>query len=282
VLAVGLALAAACSWGSADFVGGLKTRAIGVATVLLLGQATGLALTLAVIAATGEPWPGARIAVLALVAGAAGGMALGALYRGLAVGTMGVVAPISATGAALPVVVGLATGDRLSAVVAAGLVLVFVGVVLASRGIADDGPAGGAGRTGRAGVPLALAAALGFGTYYAVADVVSDRSVLWLLALGRAGVVAALTVALLARRTARPTFTDALPAVGAGVLDVLATGLIGVALRHGALSIVSVLGSLYPVATLLLARALLGERLALMQAAGVSAALAGVVMIVVA
>ena len=279
MFAVALALAAACSWGSADFVGGLKTRSVGVGTVLLLGQATGLALTLVVIAATGEPWPGGRIAVLALVAGAAGGMALGALYRALAVGTMGVVAPISATGAALPVVVGLATGDRLSAAVAAGLVLVFAGVVLASRGLADDAPAA---RAGRAGVLLAVAAALGFGTYYAVADVVSDHSVLWLLALGRAGVVAVLTAVLLARRTALPALSDALPAVGAGVLDVLATGLIGVALRHGALSVVSVLGSLYPVATLLLARVVLGERLAPVQAWGVSAALAGVAVIVAA
>ena len=111
-----------------------------------------------IIAVTGEPFPGTRAAILALVAGVAGVIALGCFYRALSIGTMSIVAPISATGVTLPVVVGIATGDRLSTVVAAGLAVTVVGVVLASRERHDDARAGGgrqaqrgprAGRGGR-------------------------------------------------------------------------------------------------------------------------------------
>jgi len=277
MLAVLLALAASSSWGLADFLGGLKSRSLPVPLVLLAVEGTGLALVLAVIALTGEPLPAARTVLLSLGAGAAGITALGCFYRALAIGTMGVVAPVSATGVALPVVVGILTGDALSTVVSLGLALTVVGVLLASR----EEPHGDAARVAasRASIALALVAALGFGAYFVAADVAADDSVLWLLAVSR--IVAMPVLVPLALRGARGRLrrADLGPLLLAGTLDVAATGLYGLATREGALSIVAVVGGLYPIVTVLLARVVLGERLQRLQAAGVAAALAGVVLI---
>ena len=131
---------------------------------------------------TGEPFPGTRAVLLALVAGVGGVIALGCFYRALSIGTMSIVAPISATGVALPVVVGIATGDRLSTIVAAGLAVTVIGVVLASREHHDNAERAAAGRLS---VGLALVAAVGFGSYFVLSDAAADDSVLWLLALSR-------------------------------------------------------------------------------------------------
>ncbi len=289
--AVLLALAASGCWGLADFTGGLKSRTIAVPVVLLLVEGTGLVLVLALVLGTGEPLPDTRAVVASLAAGAAGATALGCFYRALATGTMSVVAPISATGVALPVLVGVLTGDALSAVVSAGLALAVAGVLLASREPAPEttapettasgttasgttAPGAGARRTS---VALALVAACGFGTYFVLSDVAADQSVLWLLVLSR--VIALPVLVPLALRTPRPAARDAWPLLVAGTLDVTATGLYGLANREGSLSIVAVVGSLYPVMTVLLARIVLRERLARVQAVGVAAALAGVALI---
>ena len=159
-------------------------------------EGTGLVGVLVIIAATGEPFPGTRAAVLALVAGVGGVIALGCFYRALSIGTMSIVAPISATGVALPVVVGIATGDRLSTVVAVGLAVTVVGVVLASREQHDDAERAAAGRLS---VGLALVAAVGFGSYFVLSDAAADDSVLWLLALSRIIPVPALAALRVAR-----------------------------------------------------------------------------------
>jgi len=279
VLAVALALAAAACWGVADFTAGLKTRRLPVPLVLLVVQGVGCLWVLAVVVATGEPAPDATSAAASVLAGVAGAAALGALYRALAIGTMGVVAPISATGVALPVVVGVATGDRLSLVVSVGLALAVAGVLLASREQHDDAERASAGRLS---ILLALAAATGFGTYFVLADQAADASVLWLLLLARLVVVPVLAVLVLAGGRARAPLRrdDAAGLAVAGTLDVGATALFALATTRGALSIVAVVGALYPVATVLLARVLLNERLQPAQVAGVAAAFAGVALIV--
>jgi drug/metabolite transporter (DMT)-like permease len=261
----------------ADFTGGLKTRRLPVPFVLLVVQGVGLLWVLAGLAASGEPLPSGGAVAASLAAGVAGATALGAFYRALAIGTMSVVAPISATGVALPVVVGVATGDRLSTVVSAGLAVTVVGVLLASREQHEDAAVAAAGR---ASIALALLAAVGFGSYFVLADVAADESVLWLLALARLVVVPVLAAVTLARGAPRPQAGDVLLLVLAGTLDVAATGLYGLATREGALSIVAVVGSLYPVATVLLARAMLHERIRPVQVAGVLASFAGVALIV--
>jgi drug/metabolite transporter (DMT)-like permease len=276
MLPVLLSLAASSCWGVADFLGGLQSKRVPVPIVLCLVEGTGLTLVLVIIAATGEPFPGTRAAILSVVAGVAGVIALGCFFRALSIGTMSIVAPISATGVSLPVVVGIATGDRLSTVVAIGLAVTVSGVVLASRERHDDVERAAAGRLS---VGLALVAALGFGSYFVMSDVAADDSVLWLLVLSRVLPVLGLAVLARARGMALPPRDATLLLVLAGTLDCSATGLYAVANTKGALSIVAVVGSLYPVMTLILARAVLGERIRRVQQVGVAAALAGVAMI---
>jgi drug/metabolite transporter (DMT)-like permease len=275
--AVLLALLSSLCWGGSDFAGGLLARRLPVLTVLVWAETTGLVVVLAYIAVTGEPFPDARAAIYSVVAGGAGLMGLGAFYRALAIGTMSIVAPIASSGVILPVAVGIASGNRLGPVVAAGLVVTVVGVLLASREKHEDPESARAGRTS---VLLALAAAVGFGIYFAGADVAADSSVPWMLALGRAvalPVIAA--IAFVGGVSLRPGAGYAAALCATGCLDLSATAFYGVATTLGALSIVSVVGSLYPVVTIILARAFLGERLNRLQAVGVAAALTGVAMI---
>src|SRR5512147_821424 len=129
-MAVVLALCAAASWGLADFLAGLASRRLSVPLVLLLVEAGGLIVVLAVTLVSGEPFFDDRADVLSAIgAGLSGVLGLGCFYRALAIGTMSVVAPISAAGVALPVVVGVVTGDRPSAIAAIGIAAIVVGVI---------------------------------------------------------------------------------------------------------------------------------------------------------
>jgi uncharacterized membrane protein len=271
-----LSLAASCCWGVADFIGGLQTRRIAIPVVLAMVEGTGLVLVLIVIAATGEPFPGGRAVVLSLVGGVGGVLALGCFYRALSIGTMSIVAPISATGVALPVIVGIATGDRLSALVSAGLAVTVVGVILASREAHEDA---GRAAAGRLSIGLALIAAVGFGSYFVLSDAAADDSIVWFLVLSRVIPVPALIALAWRRGMSTPAPRTALLLAVGGTLDCGATGLYALANTKGALSIVAVVGSLYPVMTVVLARAVLGERIRPVQGDGVAAALAGVAMI---
>lgn len=262
------------SWGLADFTAGLKSRRLGVLTVLTWVEASGLVIVMAFIVATAEPLPDGRSALYAVIAGACGVTALGAFYRALSVGTMSIVAPISATGVMLPVIVGLVSGDPLTLLIGLGMLAALAGVVLASREEVTELESGGPNRQA---IVLALAAGLGFGLYFTFADVAADGSVLWLLAAGRVVALPILiTLALRSRRPLVPGPTDRWQLLLIGCADLAATWLYGLATTRGALSVVSVIGSMYPVVTVLLARAVLKERLSRTQAAGVVIALAGV------
>jgi drug/metabolite transporter (DMT)-like permease len=275
---IAFALAASAAWGSADFLGGIKSRRYSAIAVLFTIEVSGLALALVVLAVVQDPFPSTRAALCAIGAGTAGIIALAAFYRALAIGTMSIVAPISATGVALPVIVGIATGDHPSPVVVAGLVVTTLGVILASREVHEDVDQAA---VARASIVLALLAAVGFGTYFIGADVAADDSVIWTVVLGRLVAIPLVGGALLLRGSELPRGSDLAVLSLAGCGDLLATALYGLANTHGALSIVSVVGSLYPIATILLARAVLHERVRRVQAAGVFAALTGVALIAV-
>lgn len=281
MLAIAFAVGASACWGTADFLGGLFSRRLSVLVVLFTVEVSGLLVVAAVVAASGEPPPAGREALAGLAAGAAGISALGAFYRALAIGTMSIVAPISASGVALPVVVGIATGDSLSAVVAAGIVVTVAGVILASREaeVVDGGHAHPPPPALRASIGLALLAAAGFGTFFVAYDVASDGSLLWAMLLARVIAVPFVGGLVLLRRARAPARADVAKLCAVGMFDLGATGLYALANTHGELSVVSVVGSLYPVMTVLLARAVLHERLALSQAVGVATALAGVAMV---
>jgi drug/metabolite transporter (DMT)-like permease len=227
-----------------------------------------------VVVASAEALPGSRTIWLSLLAGAAGGLALGAFYRALALGTMSIVAPISASGVIVPVVVGIASGERPTALQATAIPVIFIGVILASREVHEGEGTVAAGRTS---ILLALFAALAFGVYFSITDAVAEDSVLWLLLLGRVAAVVLIGGFLLARPPGvRPAPPDVLKLAAIGALDLLATGLYALATTEGLLSIVAVVGALYPIATVLLARAILGERLRREQQAGVALAFLGV------
>jgi len=272
-VAVLLSLLASLSWGTADFLGGTATRRLPVTGVVAVSQAFGLVGVVVVALATGAYGATPGYVGWALLGAVFGVVGLAAFYTALATGTMGVVAPIAALGVVVPVVVGLAEGDRPSAAQGVGVAVAIVGVVLAS------GPEVRAGAGGR---PLLLAAvaAVGFGTVIVcVARGARSDVTMTLLVMRLASVGALVGLAVVGRANLRVHRSDlpVLAAIGAG--DVGANALFAVASRHGLLSIVSVLSSLYPAVTVLLARLVHAERMTIVQNAGVVAALAGVVLI---
>jgi drug/metabolite transporter (DMT)-like permease len=273
-MALAFAITAAAIWGLADFLAGLASRRVAVPVVLLLVEGGGLVVIVAITLAAGEPFfSDSRDALLAIGGGLCGVLGLGCFYRALAIGTMSVVAPISATGATLPVIVGIATGDRPSPIASAGLAAVVAGVVLVSREQHESDEAAAAGR---AAILLALLSAAGFGGFIALTDTPADVSVLWTLVLARSAALPIILGVILVTRPRLPSGRFALAIAGIGTIDLLATALIAIANTKGDLSVVAVLGSMYPVATVLLAAAVLHERLRPPQFAGVMLALGGV------
>ena len=246
--------------------------------VLAASQVAGVAGIALLTALAGGPFPGAEGLWPAAAGGAAGIVALAAFYRGLAIGTMSIVAPISATGAAVPVFVGVATGDRPGALVAAGIAVAIVGVVLASREEAPEGAAQTA--AAKRSVLLALVAALGFGAFFVGMDGSTDEGVLWALLAARIASSSLIFLAFAAARPDVPGDPRLLALLGGiGLLDLGANACYAVATTHGLLSVTAVVGSLYPLVTVLLARLVLGERVRRVQELGIAAALLGVVLI---
>jgi drug/metabolite transporter (DMT)-like permease len=283
VLGALLALGSSALWGTADFLGGSLSRRLPVLTVMLASQGAALvALALAVPLAGGLLAPG-RYLVWGVSYGLIGMVALAAFYRALATGTMGIVAPIAATGVVIPVLVGLADGDRPKLHQFVGMALAVAGILLASaaESAADSDDDGGtARRSAVQSVLLAILAAAGFGTVLVLIERGSRTSVgMTLLAARASSVLLLIAVALLLRRPSGPWQPHWRLLAGIGLLDIGANGAFALAGRRGALSEVAVLGSLYPVVTVLLARYVHTERLSRAQAAGVTTALAGVVLI---
>jgi drug/metabolite transporter (DMT)-like permease len=271
-----LALTASLSWGVGDFLAGLRARRLPVLTVLVVSQAAGLSTIALVVAVRSEGPPEARYLGYAALAGIAGAIGLAALYRGLAVGSMSVVAPVSATAAVVPVLFGVAGGERPSAAQNVGIAVAVAGVVLASRARAGDGR----GRALAEGTGLALLAALAFGLLLVALGEASEGDPYWGTLAMRA---TSFSLLVLAAAVLRPSLAAArgdLPVLLlVGVLDTAGNVLFAVATTKSLLSLVAVLGQLYPVVTVLLARILLGERLTRGQAVGVVGAFAGVALI---
>ena len=274
MIAVALALGASLSWGLGDFLGGLKSRTLHVLTVLVLSQVAGMTAAAIWVVASGDGFPGWPATLLAVGAGASGCLGIAALYRGMAVGAMGIVAPISAVAAVIPFAVGIGSGERPSPFQLAGIVVALAGVAVASR---EPSHLGG----GRAdGIGLALLAALGFGLYFVFADRAADESVPFAVATARGTSLLLALVAALAVGVTLRVGRAHLPALAAvGLCDVGANMLFSLATVRGYLSVVSVLAALYPVVTVALAAFVLHERVARTQRLGVVGALAGAAMI---
>jgi drug/metabolite transporter (DMT)-like permease len=279
MLAVALALASSLSWGLADFLGGLQSRRQALVAVLWVSQGSALLVLLAVVASGVPSEHDAAATAWGAAAGLVGLCGLAAFYRALSIGTMSIVAPLSATGTVIPVLAGLASGDRPSVLQAAGMALAAFGVVLAAREAPGEDAA--ARRATRRSIVLALAAAVGFGSFLTMLDRAEETAdVAWVLLAARVPDVAVLTLVVLVRRPALPADRTAVAALLAvGGFDLLANLMFAVAAGEGLLSVVGVLGSLYPAVTVVLARMLLHERPTVVQDAGVVVTLAGVVAI---
>jgi drug/metabolite transporter (DMT)-like permease len=217
----------------------------------------------------------AREVAIAVGAGAASALGLGAFYRAMALGSISVVATIGALGIAVPVFVGIARGESPSALQGAGALIAFGGAVAVAW---EPDPEWR--RATAASVGLAAIAGVGFGIFFLGLDLASPPNPAWTIVFARVGGVTVLGAAGLAMRPPFPPSRSLLPVLlTIGVCDVAANSLFAVATNHGLLSLVAVAGSLYAAVTVLLARVVLGERLARPQQAGVLVALTGVALL---
>jgi len=277
MLAVGLGLASALMWGVGDFLGGLKSRTLPLLGVMVVSQAVGFATIALITLVAQQPAPSGEdvgFAALSAVLGTAG---IAAFYRAIAVGKMSVVVPIAATSAALPVVVGMATGDDPDTLQIAGMALALVGAVLAATEPGSDDDGGGRLASGAV---LAAASALAFGAFFLVFDVAADGGAIWASFINRSTSVTLLILATLVFRPPLRRVRRDLPILAVvGFFDVMANVFFALASTKGLISLVSVSASLYPVVTLVLARYFLREHVHRTQEIGVLAALGGVVLI---
>ena len=272
-MAAVLAILSALMWGTADFLGGVTARRRSAVAIYLGSQAFGFVLLLTVALVRGDwhaplgyVWWGIGLGISGLVA-------MIAFYRALALGPMGLVSPLVAIAVVVPVVVGFASGEVPSSMEIAGIVIAFIGVLLAS----------GPEITGAESMkPLVYTgvAAVGFGLLYVGMAKGSETSPSMTMLTYRATSMVILLVALIVARRAGGITKADLPVLAAiGILDASANLLFGIASTLGMLSTTSVLSSLYPVVTAVLAAIVLRERLRPIQYVGVTVAMIGVVLL---
>jgi drug/metabolite transporter (DMT)-like permease len=270
--AVVLALSSAATWGIADFSGGLVSRRVATLPVTVISQSAGFAALLVVLVAQGGGLD-RRSFLLGVLAGIGGGSGLAAFYKALSLGTMSIVSPLAACGAVVPFGISVATGERPSSLSVAGAALALAGAVVASL---EERRSDVPDRVRAIMLATAAAVALGLFTYFLGLGS-REGSPLSTLVGARVGSLSFLLALVLVRRESLRVGRRWLaPIAAVGLCDVSANVLFALASGHGLLSLVSVLGSLYPVMTVLLAYLILGERLTPLQIGGIGVALAGV------
>ena len=252
----------------------MLTRRLPTFGVTVVSQSAGFVFLCIAVGVRGDV--GTRSFWLGILAGIGGGAGLAAFYRALSLGTMSIVSPLAACGAVVPFAISLATGERPSTLAVLGAIVALVGAIMASlEEHRSDSP------ERSQAVLLAVVAAVALGLFVYFLGLGSrEGDALSTLFGARVGSLSFLIVAaLVLRQPLGVPRVSAAKVAAVGVADVSANALFAVASGHGLLSIVSVLGSLYPVVTVLLAYALLHERLTRLQRAGVVAALAGVALV---
>jgi drug/metabolite transporter (DMT)-like permease len=274
LFAVFLGVTSAISWGAGDFSGGLAAKKTAVFSVVVISQMVGGALLLALALLLGEPVPPGSDFIWGAAAGLAGGLGLAALYRGLAVRPMGIVAPVAAVVTAVVPVSYAALQAGLPRVVQlAGFGLALLAVWLVT---VPDGETAVTWRD----LDLPLLAGLGFGIFLLLIGRVSTNAILWPLASARLASVTVLGVFAWRHSGTQWPARQSLPLIAlTGLLDTGGNALYALAARYGRLDIAAVLSSLYPASTVLLARVVLGEQLHRRQWVGVVLALTAVFLI---
>jgi drug/metabolite transporter (DMT)-like permease len=278
-----LALASALLYGAGDFTGGLATRRAGTLPVIVLSQLSGLVLLGVLLPFLPSASPSRTDLLWGVAAGLTGGVGVALLYRALAIGRMAVVAPTTAVCAVtVPVLASIGLGERPGPLAAAGILLGLGAIVLVSQqtaaetGSPEPRPAGGL----PPGVGMALVSGVAIGLFFLSLAQTRAEAGMWpILASRTTSVILFGLAAAAGRRSLRMPGVLRLT-LACGVIDMSANALYLVAAREGPLSVVVTLSSLYPASTVLLARAVLGERLNPRQVAGVGCALAAIVLIV--
>jgi drug/metabolite transporter (DMT)-like permease len=266
---IGAALLASLLWGTADFLGGQASRKHPAAMVAFVGQAIGFVALALVLVFHGVD---AKAIVPGVVTGLLGAVAVLCFYRALAVGTMSIIAPIVATSATVPVLWGVLHGERPGTLQWVGIVAALAGVILASN------EPGGKPANSKLALKLAVVAALGIGLSLVALDKAAEHDALTGVAAARAVAAPILLGVVLYQRAKAPV--NAWPTFAlVGLLDTAANSAFAVATTSGLLSLVAVLGGLFPIVTVALAYFLLHERLQPIQRAGVLLALAGIPLI---
>jgi len=282
-LAPVLALTSAALYGAADFLGGMGARRTNTIAVVAVSQLVGLML-LAVMLVWLPAAPATRDLLWGGAAGLAGGIGVALLYRALAVGRMAVVAPTTAVCAvAIPVTAAMLLGERPSAGRLGGMGLAIVAIVLVSQQRPVAAEVGDHTLMGRLppGLGLALMSGVAIGFFFLALARTAATAGLWPLLAARVMSVGLFGVsAVVSRRSLRMAAPVAAVVIAAGVVDMVANALYLIATRHGSLSVVVTLSSLYPASTVILARLILGERLSALQSVGITCALVAVVLIV--
>lgn len=272
-MSAGFALAGAALWGAGDFSGGIGSKGSNAFGVVVVAHGTGLLCMVALALVTGEPIPSAYALLWGVAAGIGGGLGLVSLYRALAIGQMGISAPVAAviTGA-LPVLFGIWTEGppKLVQVVGFGIALVAIWLIAL--------PSGEIGRP--RGLGLAICAGIGFGVYLVCSKQAATEAVYWPLAAARAASAAEMLLIVSIGRQAWKPVKKFLPyMIAAGIFDSTGNLFFVYAVRIGRLDVATVLSSLYPATTVLLAWFILKERVSRMQALGMVAALVAVPLI---
>lgn len=267
------ALSAAAAWGSGDFTSGLAARRVGPFQTVLISYTIGLCALVIVALARFETFPPPTDLMWGALAGLFGMVGLGFLLRGFAAGRMGIVAPVSAVLAtAIPVIFAALTEGLPSELQLLGFGLALVSIWLLSR----------PERLGRrpAGLGMALLAGLGFGAFFTALAQIGQTAVFWPLAAGRlASCVLMGAFALSTRRPVLPPLSPMGLLILAGVLDVGGNLFFLLAIQSGRLDVASVLASLYPAVTAILARLIGKEHMARLQVVGVAVAVLAIVLI---
>ncbi|GAB3864935.1 DMT family transporter [Micromonospora andamanensis] len=275
--AVLLALVSAASWGISDLLGGVRSRRLGVTSVLLVSQVAALVLLTGNLAVLGARPPEPVHLMAAVGAGLSEVVGVAALYRGLATYRASVVAPVAACAPVVPIAVGVALGEVPGPFRFAGLALVVIGIVLA----AHQRRATGGGGTGTAVAHGAVAAG-GFGAFFVFMDLAGEGGIPWALVVSRFTAVIGILAFVLAVRARIEVPWRAVPGlVLIGALIIVADAAYTAATHLGHLSVVAVLSAFHPVVTIALAAAVQRERIDHIQRIGVAASLVGILAVTV-
>ncbi len=286
-MAVLLGLAAALGYGLSDFVAGVLSRRVHYALVAVIATSAATVVTIVALVATSPPNPTADAVLWGAASGVGGSLGGLALYRGLSLGRMGVVAPLSALGtAAIPVVVGVVLGDRPSSLAWVGVALALPAIWLVSTSEPAESDEPSAGRAPLAeGVVDGLLAGVGFAVLLLGLGLAGDEAGLWPVVSGEIVSISVLAVVMVGtiRRleSRRVSSRDFAGAVSVGAMGGAAGICYFLSAQEGLLSIVAVITSLYPAATVLLSTLLLHEPILRLQAIGLVLAGAAVVLIAV-